>query len=816
MQDEAKRIEAKAYDEHRLYNLSANGDVGSVAALLERGVDRDCANPNGETPLYVAASLGRSEVVGLLVRSRADVNKSDDHGRIPLIAASLANRADIVEALLGAGADKDHADRSGRTALFAAVDMGHKAVALALISHLADINKPEIFGATPLHVACRNRRTEMVELLLLHGADKERKTGAGLTPLIEAIECGAPEAVDVLCRSGANVETGSPLCHAICKGNRDMVVRLIGFGADVNRIGDEGRTPLHVAMRTNLDVVRALLAAGARHDAKDSRGFTPLHAACSESRPDCVAELLKAGADANASTAKRQTPLHIACSVWSMRSDEVAQMLIDSGANTEIADDRGFTPLRVACDEVKNSRCVGVLLSAGANVETSGPDGSTPLLAAIRSSHAEVVGMLLAHGADVEHRDNSGCSPLVAADPITDARRDPMIFVMIRSKIEEKRPIPVYRDHDQSVDPIGYIVAPSKGPGRISGSVESLEAELEMIASDASGRHAARADALEKELSRRGRVSSLSERMAGSYDFLRGYLRRLQKGPTAGTMESDRRDKISRIERELQLRDADRLKTASRAARSDDGSERGPVAQHASTFMRIAWSDEDLAELEMFHRGSVDALSESDRAREIRSDERKEHHVGSEPMGSDRRSESLVDHPASRLAGSDADLADRLETFRSGPVDGLSEPDRAREISRIEREMEIRWEELMKQKKRYCGVASPPEPHRLPMGLELPCGNRRIAFEVCGFTVHEHQTAPSVTPLPAAPPTAEHPPAAASATCVVCLERERELVLIPCGHFVLCSECWKEFPPEGATCPICRKAVITATKVFMS
>lgn len=56
----------------------------------------------------------------------------------------------------------------------------------------------------------------------------------------------------------------------------------------------------------------------------------------------------------------------------------------------------------------------------------------------------------------------------------------------------------------------------------------------------------------------------------------------------------------------------------------------------------------------------------------------------------------------------------------------------------------------------------------------------------------------------ATPPSGEEDP-----DCVVCFERPRDIVLLPCGHVVLCERCMKEHfgaqvePP----CPLCRTPI---------
>ena len=50
-----------------------------------------------------------------------------------------------------------------------------------------------------------------------------------------------------------------------------------------------------------------------------------------------------------------------------------------------------------------------------------------------------------------------------------------------------------------------------------------------------------------------------------------------------------------------------------------------------------------------------------------------------------------------------------------------------------------------------------------------------------------------------------------SALCRICLDRERNTVILPCGHATCCKECAKPLQ----NCPICRKEIDKVLEIFL-
>ncbi len=101
-----------------------------------------------------------------------------------------------------------------------------------------------------------------------------------------------------------------------------------------------------------------------------------------------------------------ESALHIVI----QRRDELwTKFLLEHGANPNLADKSGITPLSLA---VSLGFVEGVerLLKAGARVEVSNAAGETPLISAVHRRDMAVIRLLLKNGASADKTDNSGRS----------------------------------------------------------------------------------------------------------------------------------------------------------------------------------------------------------------------------------------------------------------------------------------------------------------------------------------------------------------------------------------------------------------------
>jgi len=116
-----------------------------------------------------------------------------------------------------------------------------------------------------------------------------------------------------------------------------------------------------------------------------------------------------------------ESALHI---VVARRDTTWLQFLLSKGANPNIRDNNGVTPLELAAG-LRYLDGIETLVDAGANVDETNSTGETPLMLAAHGRDGEMAKMLLEAGADPDKADNSGRS---ARDYATlDGRTSPVL-----------------------------------------------------------------------------------------------------------------------------------------------------------------------------------------------------------------------------------------------------------------------------------------------------------------------------------------------------------------------------------------------------
>ncbi|XP_049776518.1 ankyrin-1-like [Schistocerca cancellata] len=200
------------------------------------------------TLLHVAAQSGSSVAVRCLLDYPVDVNASDGRGVTPLHEAAAHCDAHVLMLLLKAGANAQARDIDGRTALHYAASGGSASGIRILLAEGLTPDVESANGCSPLHEAASSSNHHCVQLLLNAGADLHMTTNAGWTALHWAANKGTVRSLRMLLEAGIQPgvrthQDETPLHLAAERGHSDMVTHLVNYGADVEALDSDGRTP---------------------------------------------------------------------------------------------------------------------------------------------------------------------------------------------------------------------------------------------------------------------------------------------------------------------------------------------------------------------------------------------------------------------------------------------------------------------------------------------------------------------------------------------------------------------------------------------
>jgi uncharacterized protein len=354
------------------------------------------------------------------------------YAEAPLAAAAEAKQFVIVEGLLQeASIDVNATQGDGSTALHWAVYWDNVDLARALLDKGADVEAATRLGATPLYLAAVNGNATMLRLLLEAGADaKATVLQNEETPLMFAARAGSVEAVQVLADAGADLDAedayrgATALLFAAEQNHAAVVGWLIDHGANPNArtntvVTESRRGPalptgglsgLMLAARENgIDTVKVLLAKQALVNQQSAEGHTALLAAIQNANLDIANLLLDAGADVNLMNDRGWNPLYMAVKMRSLEKGTMPNPYVDMDGMYAVIE-------RL----VANGANVNARLQADTEVHNSirstwlDEAGATAFLRASLCGDLKVMKLLLAHGADPKIATSDGTTALMA------------------------------------------------------------------------------------------------------------------------------------------------------------------------------------------------------------------------------------------------------------------------------------------------------------------------------------------------------------------------------------------------------------------
>lgn len=242
-------------------------------------------------------------------------------------------------------------DRQLNFLLFDAAERGCGSLAVTFLQAGASLEARDRFGNTSLLRAAAAGHPELTAYLIERGSKVDQRNLAGSTALMRAVKASRRKTAKVLLEAGAdadalNGEGVTPLAAAAFNGNRKLVKLLLDHGVSPDLVDRSGKGPVvYAAARGFTGIVQALIEADIDVNRRYAHGLTALMWAAGHA--DDVPE-----------------PEGLA----------TVQLLIDRGAQLDLADDRGWTALMTAAQR-DHPLVVAHLLAQGADAAVRDPKG---------------------------------------------------------------------------------------------------------------------------------------------------------------------------------------------------------------------------------------------------------------------------------------------------------------------------------------------------------------------------------------------------------------------------------------------------------
>ena len=413
---------------------------------------------------FAAAANPNPAVVAELLKHKPEVNAADGAGYTPLHLACQGHdgqrehpvRLEHVRLLLAAGADPDKGDRKDRqTPLMAAIFYGDTAKVLAMLPK-STLETADRHGDTALVYAVKHDRYAIAGELLRRDARVSRQVvlnvcayGNDMDPaLLRSLLTSRDLDLNLLSQNGRNffLHTASYFgSHKVLEALFQAGARLDGNSYLLDAMGlglHDHHQAISVLLRhgdnpnalrgTRLRFTSGFLPSDG--DNPDAGQDTPLIRAIRLGKMECIRVLLKGGANPNLGDGQGSTPLLAAMepdSPGGASGREITRLLLKAGAAVNAVNREGHCAIMLAIERSVwsgGSEEIRMLLKAGARLNQVYPCGETPLTYAIhrkiemkdainrKITMRETIALLLAAGANPALPNAAGRTPVMLAE----------------------------------------------------------------------------------------------------------------------------------------------------------------------------------------------------------------------------------------------------------------------------------------------------------------------------------------------------------------------------------------------------------------
>ncbi|XP_077535262.1 uncharacterized protein LOC144147089 [Haemaphysalis longicornis] len=374
-------------DETLLHAACFAGKMELIKLTLQRGVDLECEDDDGNKPLHYAAHGNQPDVINFLLSEKAKINATNKHYHTALQFAVKEGYLNCVRELTKRHLelDPDIKDDNGNTALHVAIARMNSDIVNEIADLRVNFTIRNKYGLSTLHMAALKGNSMAVEKILLKKKIlvNDKQGDQGYAALHFAAVKGHYEVVESLLKEEScavdlpTKHQETALLLAASEGHGSIVESLLLAGANINRMDRHRNTALHMTLKKMKErpakpldtrasrAMKATQHVHTRRMRKETAAVEQKLLSCGhtdvEGRLRLACLLARSGADINCPNEDGKTPLNIFSSMTDLpeeilREFHVERRDADSGKCKyclEVPHTTYFTPCghSVSCED---------------------------------------------------------------------------------------------------------------------------------------------------------------------------------------------------------------------------------------------------------------------------------------------------------------------------------------------------------------------------------------------------------------------------------------------------------------------------------
>ena len=411
------KYKAPIYEISKL--LAEEGLEGKITEMTNFGDNYNNYIYKDSTPLFLAVQFGYNDLAKELIKEGADVNArandmETEDGIDMLYYAVRNNNPEMSKILINEGLDagRNYGYEYPYYLTDAAINNNNLDM-LKILVQSGDID----LKSSLIPDAIEENNIEMVKYLISIGQDVNAQIFADggwiNSPMKVAAQNGNIEIAKLLIDEGANLNSSDDyIYNAIDYGNYDIAKLLIDndvFNLNTNTTKEQA---IELAKKQKYYEIEKLLSS---EDSNNIDGYDELMNAVSKGDMKALEKLIKDDTDLNKQY-DNITPLNLAAA----RNDkEMVKFLVEKGADINLEDGYGYTPLMKAIDYYNIGLAKNIIdLKPDLNAICSAT-GDTPLTYLVNANKygggADLCYYMIKNGADINKKNKEGNTPLMIA-----------------------------------------------------------------------------------------------------------------------------------------------------------------------------------------------------------------------------------------------------------------------------------------------------------------------------------------------------------------------------------------------------------------